>query len=289
MFLALLGERDLFVMIGFGIFGLMIGSFLAVVIVRLPVMLDRRSADTGEAASGNLDHGSGENLSLIRPRSHCPHCKHQLRWHENIPVASYLVLRAKCPDCKVPISALYPVVELLTCLAAIMAAIWFGNDGRLIGALVLSLALIPLVFIDMRHFLLPDDIVLPVLWLGLMCNVFEIVVPLKDAVLGAASGYLVLWSIYWCHRTLTGKEGMGYGDFKLAAMLGAWLGVGLMPVILILAFASGALVGVGLMIAGRATGASAIPFGPFLAMGGWISLYWGEAIIEAYWGITLPW
>jgi leader peptidase (prepilin peptidase)/N-methyltransferase len=230
-----------------------------------------------------------EEVTLIAPRSQCPRCRHQLRWFDNIPVVSYLFLRAKCANCGKAISPLYPAVELLACLFAIVAAIRFGGDPRLYGALVLSFALIPIAFIDARHFIIPDDIVLPMLWLGLLCNAFDLFAPLRDAVFGAVAGYGTLWSVYWLHRLATGKEGMGYGDFKLAAMLGAWLGVGLVPLVLVLAFAAGALVGTGLTIARRTGIAMAIPFGPFLAAAGWVSLYWGDALIGAYWTLVLRW
>ena len=201
---------------------------------------------------------------------------------------SYIFLRAKCAACHETISPLYPVVELLACIAATVAAIWFGADVRLFGALVLSFSLISIAFVDIRHLIIPDDIVLPMIWLGLLCNAFDMFVPLKEALFGAVAGYVVLWSIYWLHRIVTGKEGMGYGDFKLTAMLGAWLGIGLIPVVLVLAFAGGAIFGTGQVIVGRAKIASAIPFGPFLAAAGWVSLYWGDRLIKTYWSLALP-
>ena len=276
-------------MVAIGVFGLLIGSFLSVIIVRLPVMLYRQAPENWSHSPEEIERAGALPVTLIAPRSQCVHCQHQLRWYENIPLVSYLVLRAKCAVCHKAISPLYPTVESLACVAAVVAAAWFGGDMRLFGALILSFALIPIAFIDVRHLIIPDDIVLPVMWLGLLCNAFDVFVPLKESLFGAVTGYGALWLIYWLHRIVTGKEGMGYGDFKLAAMLGAWLGVGTIPIILVLAFAGGAIFGTGLMIAGRAKIASAIPFGPFLGLSGWVSIYWGDRLIEAYWSLALPW
>jgi leader peptidase (prepilin peptidase)/N-methyltransferase len=289
-FLELLEARDPFVIVATGVFGLVIGSFLTVVVVRLPIMFYRAAPDGWTKPPKEIDlAASRESVTLIAPRSRCVHCRHQLRWYENIPVVSYVFLRAKCAACGKAISPLYPIVELLGCIAAIFGVVWFGGEARLFGALVLSFALLAIAFVDVRHFIIPDDIVLPIMWLGLLCNAFEMFVPLKDALFGAVAGYGTLWSIYWLHRIVTGKEGMGYGDFKLSAMIGAWLGVGLVPVFLVLAFAGGAIFGTSLVIAGRARIASAIPFGPWLAVAGWVCLYWGNEFIQAYWDLALFW
>jgi leader peptidase (prepilin peptidase)/N-methyltransferase len=288
-FQELLVARNVIAFVTLGIFGLIVGSFLSVVIIRLPIMLFRQATDDGSVQREESEAKDGERVTLVAPRSRCGHCQHQLRWFENIPIVSYVFLRAKCTVCRNNISPLYPAVELIACLSAILAVAWFGGDSRLFGALVLSFALIPVAFIDARHFIIPDSIVLPVLWLGLLCNAFEMFVPLDQAVFGAIAGYGVLWSIYWLHRLATGKEGMGHGDFKLAAMLGAWLGSGMVPIILVLAFAGGALIGTGLIVAGRAKIASAIPFGPFLAIAGWTSLYWGDRLIGLYWNLGGLW
>lgn len=276
-------------MVAIGVFGLLIGSFLSVIIVRLPVMLYRQAPENWSDPPEGIERAGAPPMTLIAPRSQCVHCQHQLRWYENIPVVSYLFLRAKCTVCHRAISPLYPTVELLACIVAVVAAVRFGGDIRLFGALIVSFALIPIAFIDVRHWIIPDDIVLPVMWLGLLCNAFDVFVPLKEALFGAMAGYGVLWSIYWLHRIVTGKEGMGYGDFKLAAMLGAWLGVGSIAIVLVLAFAGGAIFGTSLMIAGRAKMASSIPFGPFLAVAGWVSVYWGDRLIGVYWSLALPW
>jgi leader peptidase (prepilin peptidase)/N-methyltransferase len=275
-FLEMLHDRDPAGLAVVGIFGLAIGSFLSVVIVRLPQMLE---AEGGEEADA---------VTLVAPRSRCVQCGHRLRWYENIPVVSYVFLRARCAACHRPISPLYPIVESLSCIAAVVAALRFGGDPRLAGALVLSFALIAVSFIDFRHAVIPDDIVLPLLWLGLLCNAFDMFVPLRDALFGTVAAYLTLWAVYWIHRRTTGREGMGYGDFKLSAMMGAWLGIQSVPVFLVLAFAGGALFGAGLMIAGRARIASAIPFGPWLAVAGWVSLYWGDRLVDAYWAVIVP-
>lgn len=288
-FQSLLEDRDSVVVVAMGVFGLLIGSFLSVIVFRLPIMLYRDAPEHWTGPPGEIDPESVETVTLIAPRSRCVHCQHQLRWYENIPIVSYILLRARCAACHKTISPLYPVVELLACVVTIVAVVRLGGDIRLFGALVLSYALITVSLIDLRHSILPDDIVLPVMWLGLLCNAFELFVPLKDALFGAVAGYVTLWLIYRLHRMATGKEGMGYGDFKLSAMLGAWLGIGLVPVVLVLAFAGGALFGTGLMISRRAKIASAISFGPWLAVAGWICLYWGNWLINSYWAVTLPW
>jgi leader peptidase (prepilin peptidase)/N-methyltransferase len=285
----LLEGREIAVIVAMGVFGLLIGSFLSVVVVRLPVMLYRQAPEDWAMPPADFGLADAEKVTLIAPRSRCAHCRHQLRWYENIPIVSYVFLRARCAACQKSISVLYPVTELLACIAAILAVIRFGGDISLLGALVLSFALIAVSLIDIRHFIIPDHIVLPMIWLGLLCNAFEMLVPLQEALFGAVAGYVTLWSIYWLHRILTGKEGMGYGDFKLAAMVGAWLGIDLVPVFLVLAFAGGALFGAGLIIAGRAKIASAISFGPILALAGWVSLYWGDTLISAYWRLTSLW
>ncbi len=287
-FLDLLEDREFVVIVAMGVFGLLIGSFLSVIVIRLPIMLYRQAPENWTNPPGDIELASAETVTLVVPRSRCVHCQHQLRWYENMPVVSYMLLRAKCAACHKAISPLYLAVELLSCITAIIAVAWFGGDIRLFGALVLSFALIPIAFVDVRHLIIPDDIVLPMMWLGLLCNAFDLFVPLKEALFGAVAGYVALWSIYWLHRIVTGKEGLGYGDFKLIAMLGAWLGVGLVPMVLVLAFAGGAIFGICLMIAGRAKIASAIPFGPFLAVAGWVSLYWGDMLIRAFWGLALP-
>lgn len=266
--------------------GLFIGSFLNVVIYRLPIMLQRRlerecAAVSKVSISETSLTGKEERFDLILPSSHCPACRAPIKpWH-NIPILSYLWLKGRCAACGKPISLRYPLVEgLSACLSAYVAL--FFNGLPLIGALLLTWALIALVFIDLENLLLPDDITLPWLWFGLGFNLFETFVPLQEAVVGAMAGYLIFWSVYQLFKLLTGKEGMGYGDFKLLAMLGAWLGWQQLPFIILFASATGVLVGSLLLLTGRLKSGAPLPFGPFLALGGWIALLMGDEIIEGY-------
>ncbi len=270
-----------------GFLGLCVGSFLNVVIHRLPKMMERdwfaQCAEiTGTPAKGDND----AQLSLAKPRSRCPACGHQIRAHENIPLLSYfLVLRGKCSGCGVAISLRYPLVEALT--GALSAyVIWhFGGNLAGLGALFLIWALIALSFIDLDTQLLPDSITLPLLWLGLLFNLWGVFTDLTIAVIGAMAGYLVLWSIYWLFKLLTGKEGMGYGDFKLLAALGAWLGWQMLPAIVLLSSVVGAAVGITLIVFARHGRNIPIPFGPYLACAGVIALFWGESLTSTYLGL----
>ena len=268
--------------------GLLVGSFLNVVILRLPRMLERQwrihceelqQALRGEAASSTA---AGERFNLVTPASHCPHCGHRLRARENIPVLSYLLLRGRCSACGAAISLRYPLVELATALLS-MVVIWhFGPTAAGAAALLLTWALIALSVIDYDHQLLPDDITLPLLWLGLIFNSFGLFTDLQSAVIGAVAGYLSLWSIYQLFKWLTGKEGMGYGDFKLLAMLGAWLGWQYLLPIVLLSSIVGAVTGIALILLRGRDRNVPIPFGPYLAVAGWIVLLWGERISQAY-------
>lgn len=276
-----------------GILGLLVGSFLNVVILRLPRILEQRwhrectefltaGAEGQAAAATAAAEESAPAFSLAYPPSHCPHCKHPIRpWH-NIPVFAWLWLRGHCPDCGAGISPRYPIVEALTGVVSVYLGVQFGVSVLLVGALFLSWALIALAVIDIDTQLLPDDITLPLLWLGLLFNLVTGSVPLADAVIGAVAGYLLLWSLYWAFRLLTGKEGMGYGDFKLLAALGAWLGWQSLPMIILLSSLVGAIVGIGLILATRRGRDVPIPYGPYLAAAGWISLVWGDLINTAY-------
>ena len=276
-----------------GMLGLLVGSFLNVVILRLPRILEHRwrqecteflgTAPAREAAddtSGGVE--STATLSLAYPPSHCPHCKHPIRpWH-NVPVIGWLWLRGRCPDCGAGISARYPIIEALTGIITVYLGLQFGVSLLLAGALLLSWALIALTVIDIDTQLLPDDITLPLLWLGLLFNLATGMVPLADAVIGAAAGYLLLWSLYWAFKLLTGKEGMGYGDFKLLAALGAWLGWQSLPMIILLSSLVGAVVGIALIVLTHRGRDVPIPYGPYLAAAGWISLVWGDVINTTY-------
>jgi len=267
-----------------GIFGLLIGSFLNVVIHRLPKMMQRESDNYVAHESGKpLPHA--DRYDLLMPRSACPHCGHAITAAENVPVLSYAILGGKCNGCKAPISIRYPMIELLT--AALSAyLIWhFGSGFMGITTLPFAYLLIAMTFIDADTQLLPDDLTLPLLWLGLLVNLNATFVPLHEAVIGAAAGYLSLWSIYWLFKLTTGKEGMGYGDFKLLAALGAWLGWKTLPAIILLSSLVGAVVGIGLIILAKRGRNIPIPFGPYLAFAGVLALFYGKPLAQMYLGL----
>ena len=269
-----------------GLFGLMIGSFLNVVIHRLPIMMERDWAAQCAELRGEA-MPAGEPLSLARPRSRCPKCGHQITVMENIPIISWLLLRGRCKGCAAPISFRYPLIEALTGLLFAFAAWHFGFTMAGLGALVFFGALIALTGIDFDTQLLPDDITLPLLWLGMALNAFGVYTDLKSAVIGAMAGYLSLWAVYWSFKLITGKEGMGYGDFKLLAALGAWLGWQMLPLTILLSSLVGAVVGIALMIFARHGRNVPIPFGPYLAAAGVIALLWGKPLTRAYLGVHL--
>jgi leader peptidase (prepilin peptidase)/N-methyltransferase len=262
--------------------GLVVGSFLNVVIHRLPLMMESRwrtdCCELLELAQEPAD----AKLTLSTPNSHCPQCKAAIRAWQNIPVVSYLLLRGKCAQCGVAISPRYPLVELTTGLLTLSLMLQFPASAALLGAMLLTWCLIALTMIDVDHQLLPDDITLPLIWLGLLFNIGGTYVTLTDAVIGAMAGYLTLWSVYWLFKLLTGKDGMGYGDFKLLAALGAWLGWQALPSIILLSSVVGAAVGIALMFFKRRGKDVPIPFGPYLAAAGWIALMWGDEISTKY-------
>lgn len=263
-------------------FGLVVGSFVNVLVHRLSLML--RQDDDVESHIP-LNHGSGganQHINLIILRSCCPSCGHERRWWEIIPVVSYIILRGRCSACDKTISLRYPAVELVCCAAAIAVLFVNGVVWQTLGAMVLSFSLIAVAVTDFDSRIIPDAVVLPMIWLGLLCNVFGLFTDAQDAILGAIAGYLVLWLIYWIYKLVTGKEGIGYGDLKLAAMLGAWLGVTVLPLVLLLAFTAGTLVGVGLIMFAGGSRRSVVPFGPFLAAAGWIALLWGGSLNQYY-------
>ena len=266
------------------ILGLLVGSFLNVVIYRLPIMLERSWQQEYRDYFGesSADTTPTTRFNLMIPRSACPHCGHPISALENIPLVSWLWLRGRCRACQAPISARYPLVELLTGLATACVAWHFTPGWPLLGALGLTWTLIALTFIDLDKMLLPDQLTLPLLWAGLLLNLIGGLATLQDAVIGAIAGYLILWSLYWTFKLLTGKEGMGYGDFKLLAALGAWLGWQSLPLILILSSVVGAVAGISLMLLRRHQQGNPIPFGPYLAMAGWIALLWGDTITRWY-------
>ncbi|MDY7573562.1 A24 family peptidase [Actimicrobium sp. CCI2.3] len=264
-----------------GLLGLLIGSFLNVVIYRMPKMMQRESDNYVASESGRpLPHTDRYNLML--PRSACPHCHHAISGIENIPVISYLALGGKCKQCKEPISARYPLVELFTALMS-AALIWhFGAGITGLAALIFAWLLIAMSGIDADTQLLPDDLTYPLLWIGLLLNIHATFVPLSDAVIGAVAGYLCLWTIYWVFKLLTGKEGMGYGDFKLLAALGAWMGWQMLPLIILLSSLVGAVVGLCLILFGKHGRDNPIPFGPYLAAAGLLALLAGQALTRSY-------
>ena len=267
-----------------GLLGLCVGSFLNVVIHRLPKMMEQdwhaQCADLrGETPS------TATALTLARPRSRCPACGHQITALENIPIISYLLLRGRCSNCGTSISPRYPVVEAVTGLLSAYAVWHFGPTLQGAGALLLIWALIALTGIDFDTQLLPDSITLPLLWLGLAFNLAGTYVDLFSAVIGAMIGYLTLWSVFWLFKLATGKEGMGFGDFKLLAALGAWLGWQMLPAIILLSSIVGAAVGISLIVATRHGRNTPIPFGPYLAAAGIIALFWGPQLTRSYLGL----
>jgi leader peptidase (prepilin peptidase)/N-methyltransferase len=269
-----------------GLFGLLIGSFLNVVIHRVPKMMQREFDNYVAQESGKpLPHPDRYNLMV--PRSACPHCEHQITALENIPVISYLLLRGKCIECETPISVRYPIVELLTGTLSALLVWHFGSGLAGLASLAFAYLLIAMTFIDADTKLLPDDLTLPLLWCGLLVNMNGTFAPLNEAVIGAAAGYLCLWTVYWLFKLATGKEGMGYGDFKLLAALGAWLGWKMLPVIILFSSLVGAVVGIALIIFAKRGRNNPIPFGPYLAAAGILALLYGKAITETYLGYAL--
>ena len=266
--------------------GLVVGSFLNVVIHRIPQMMQRES-DNYMAMENDEPPPHADRYNLLAPRSACPACGHQLSAMENIPVVSYLWLRGRCSECRAPISPRYPAVELLTAALSALVVWQLGSSLQGLAALVLVWMLIALTFIDIDTQILPDDLSLPLLWMGLLLNLNGTFVPLADAVIGAAAGYLSLWCVFWLFRLATGKEGIGYGDFKLLAALGAWLGWTMLPLIVLLSSAIGAIVGLLLILLRGHHRDKPIPFGPFLALAGLVALLYGEALLKLYLGNLL--
>lgn len=263
------------------ILGLLVGSFLNVVIHRLPLIMQREWAEQCHELNGSTEQ-SATKFTLSKPRSHCPQCGHAIGSLENIPVVSYLCLKGRCRGCKTPISIRYPLVELLAAVISASVAWHFGFSIAAGGALLFSWALIALIFIDIDHQLLPDTITLPLLWLGLLFNLLATFTDIHSAVIGAIAGYLSLWLVYHGFRLVTGKEGMGYGDFKLLAALGAWMGWQALPMIILLSSLVGAVVGISLILLKKQTRENPIPFGPFLAAAGWLALIWSDTLISGY-------
>jgi leader peptidase (prepilin peptidase)/N-methyltransferase len=269
------------------LFGLVVGSFLNVVIHRLPTMMRRRWEAECRQSLGIAAMESGPDENLFRPRSRCPHCGHGIRAIENVPVLSFIFLRGRCSACHASISIQYPLVELLSGGVALTCAVHYGFGFAAVASAFFGFALIALSAIDLRTQLLPDSITLPLMWGGLLVNLGGTFSDLQSAVIGAMAGYLALWIIYQVFKRLTGKEGMGYGDFKLLAALGAWSGWHALPLIVLLSSTIGAVVGIALIAARRLNRDVPIPFGPYLAAAGWIGLLYGPSINDAYLGMLI--
>ena len=267
--------------------GLLVGSFLNVVIYRLPVMMEKEfkkdyleyfDAESEELAKLNAE----PKFNLVVPRSRCPKCGHLISAMENIPVISWLFLRGKCRKCKLPISFRYPSIELLSAVLTLTVAFFFPPSWKLLGAILLTWALISLSFIDFDKMLLPDEITQPFLWLGLVINTVDGFVTVKSAVIGAVLGYLSLWSVYWGFKLITGKEGMGYGDFKLMAVIGAWFGYQMLPLAVLMSALVGAVIGITYKIVVKASASKPIPFGPYIAVTCYVIMLWGVQINDWY-------
>ena len=267
---------------------LLIGSFLNVVIHRLPIMLDREwRAQAKDILANPEQQTTAQRYNLIVPRSACPHCGTMITAAQNIPVISYLLLGGKCAKCKARISPRYPIVELVTGILSALVAWRFGFHWYTAAALLLTWALIALTFIDFDTQLLPDNITLPLVWIGLLLSLAhtpdaQLPVDPRSSIIGGVAGYMSLWSVYWLFKLITGKEGMGYGDFKLFAAFGTWLGWQMLPLIILLSAFTGAVVGITLIVARGRDRNIPIPFGPYLAAAGWIALMWGDQLVDSY-------
>ena len=290
-----LESNTIFFLISVILLSLSVGSFLNVVIYRLPIMLKSSwraqcieyMTSEANADQSNLNtDGEPEKFNLATPRSRCPSCGHPITAMENIPVVSYLILKGRCSKCKSPISVRYPIVETATAVLSAIVALHFGFSWQCLTALLLTWSLIVLTMIDFDHKLLPDDITLSFLWMGILLSLFGWFTDTNSSIIGAIAGYLALWSVYWAFKLLTGKEGMGYGDFKLLAMLGAWMGWQALPGIVLLSSFVGAIVGVSLIVFRGRDKNIPIPFGPYLATAGWIYLLWGHSISSWYFSIS---
>ena len=268
------------------VIGLLTGSFLNVVIHRLPKMMEREWQQQCDELRGETLPVASSTFNLAVPRSACPGCGHAITPLENIPVFSYLFLKGRCSQCHSAISLRYPAIELLTGILSGFTAYHFGYGLPTLAALIFCWALIALAFIDLDTQLLPDSITLPLLWIGLLVNLGQGFTDIHSAVAGAIGGYLILWSVYWCFKLTTGKEGMGYGDFKLLAAMGAWLGWKMLPMIILLSSIAGAVIGTLLIVIAGHKRSVPIPFGPYLACVGLIALFWGSRFNQTFLGIS---
>ncbi|MBJ2137986.1 prepilin peptidase [Paraglaciecola chathamensis] len=287
----LMADSPLFFLSFVFVVSLMVGSFLNVVIYRLPVMMERSwkadfqahfETDVSTLGS-NADSAESTPFNLIKPDSTCPKCQHKIRAWENIPVISWLLLRGKCSQCKNAISIRYPLIELGTALCSVWIAWHFGYSWSALAGVVMTWILVALIFIDIDTMLLPDQLTLPLLWMGLLFSIINPAVTSADSIIGATVGYLSLWSVYWAFKLLTGKEGMGYGDFKLLAALGAWMGWQYLAIVVLMSSLVGAVIGISVLSFQGKDKGQAIPFGPYLAIAGWLTLLYGDWISTKYW------
>lgn len=261
--------------------GLVAGSFLNVIIFRLPKMMEREWNQQCSELRGETTKPL-PTLNLVKPCSECPHCKHKITALESIPIISYLALRGRCSQCNTSISLRYPIMEALTGIMSGFIAWHFGYGFITVAALIFVWSMIALAFIDLDTQLLPDEVTLPLLWIGLLINLGNGFTDISSAVIGAASGYIFLWLIYWCFKIATGKEGMGYGDFKLLAVIGAWFGWKMLPLVILLSSLAGAAIGIGLIIVAKNKRDTPFPFGPYLVGGGLVALFWGDQLNRTY-------
>ncbi|MDC9502684.1 prepilin peptidase [Pseudoalteromonas sp. Angola-18] len=274
-----------------GLISLCVGSFLNVVIYRLPLMMQRewqsecRLLLEDEITNKTTQASNSEPFNLVKPNSTCPKCKTAIKPWQNIPIISWIMLKGKCANCSNPISARYPIVEAITALLSLVIAYSFGATEHALLYIFVTWILVALTFIDIDHMLLPDQLTLPLVWLALIAAVMGITISPGDAIVGAACGYLSLWSVFWLFKLLTGKEGMGYGDFKLLAVFGALLGWQSLLTIILLSSVVGAIIGIALLSIQGKDKATPIPFGPYLAIAGWITLLWGAQIQAAYFNL----
>lgn len=287
-FFILMAESSAFFVTIVTLLSLLVGSFLNVVIYRLPVMMEKEwdcecrefLADELEAKSKN--QSKDKPFNLIKPDSHCPKCHAPVKAWQNIPVLSYLLLKGKCGNCQTPISLRYPLIEALTALASAVVAVKFGYSLQALVMIPLTWAFITLIFIDIDKMLLPDQLTQPLLWFVLLASIWDVFLDPKYTIIGAAAGYLSLWSVYWLFKLVTGKEGMGYGDFKLMAIVGAVVGAVQLPMVVLLSSAVGAVIGISMMLFGDKTRDTQIPFGPYIAIAGWLAMLWGEQMLNWY-------
>ncbi|CAD7850982.1 MAG: Leader peptidase (Prepilin peptidase) (EC 3.4.23.43) / N-methyltransferase (EC 2.1.1.-) [Olavius algarvensis Gamma 3 endosymbiont] len=284
-FISLLEQQPVFYLVSLFVLGAVVGSFLNVVIYRLPVMMQREWRQDCLEFLERPAEGETDRFNLSRPRSRCAKCGHQITALENIPIVSYLALGGKCSSCRTSISAQYPLVELFSALVSVIVGWQLGVSLQTAAALLMTWSLIAASGIDIGHKLLPDSITLPLLWLGIFLSLFDVYIDLETSVIGAMAGYMSLWSIFILFKLVTGKEGMGHGDFKLLAMLGAWLGWKPLLVVILTSSVVGAVVGISMILMRRTERSTQIPFGPYLAAAGWMTLLWGDQLLQFYFSL----